>query len=341
MALLRDEEGQALPIVLMLLLLGAFFLTPALFYATTTLIGQRLGKDALVDQYSAESGVTYVMWKLLNNAYSLAPPASETITINSRSVTTTIATVPAPTYTDHRVQSASLAYAMAAGHQVWLVASNNDASDTGLYMAYDTVDAPARAVVPWTTAGATTYYFHNRPTPPVANTNVPNTDASIGMDALTMNTTAPTATTLYNYDANIDALEGRRIRNSADGTQCASKAAGNFRDRIIWRGPTLAAPDTISGPIVIRWWWGLENAGFGDHAITWWICDFDTASGVVTAPAALRNPDNIVGRINVATTTVLWLRPFDLSVTAGSRRLEARVDRMSGTQVKLKSWMVY
>ncbi len=52
------------------------------------------------------------------------------------------------------------------------------------------------------------YYLHNNPTPPVGNT--------VSQVDLPMDTSAPTATTLYNYDTNRDSDPGRRLVLTAD-----------------------------------------------------------------------------------------------------------------------------
>ncbi|MBI2831012.1 MAG: hypothetical protein HYX79_02005 [Chloroflexi bacterium] len=81
--LIYDEKGQALPIVLALLMLGGLVITPTLDFAATSLKSGRAIKTNVNGVYAAEAGVEYVLWYLKN---SLSPPASLPETTNGMSV---------------------------------------------------------------------------------------------------------------------------------------------------------------------------------------------------------------------------------------------------------------
>jgi hypothetical protein len=125
---------------------------------------------------------------------------------------------------------------------------------------------------------ATTYYLHNNPTPPTGNTNA--------QANLAMNTTAPTATTLFNYDANQDSLAGRRIATGGSGAGEADLA--QYQN---WRGPTAGAlGQSINGTVTVEFWSAMP--GF--------------AQGVAgDVRVFLRNQDSVTGiTVEIANATV-------------------------------------
>ncbi|MGH2455199.1 MAG: hypothetical protein ACRDHD_02940, partial [Candidatus Limnocylindria bacterium] len=93
---------------------------------------------------------------------------------------------------------------------------------------------------------ATTYYLHNNPTPPTGATNA---QANLGM-----NTTAPSATFLFNYDANLDAGPGRLIQRGGSGA-----GETNLARYQNWRGPTLPAITNISGTVTVEFWSAMRD----------------------------------------------------------------------------------
>jgi hypothetical protein len=83
------------------------------------------------------------------------------------------------------------------------------------------------------------YFLHNNPTPPTGNTSAVNN--------LSMTATAPTQTTLYNYDTNADSVAGRRIQKSGSGAGDATLA--HYAN---WRSAAFASARTIAGSVVLR-----------------------------------------------------------------------------------------
>lgn len=93
---------------------------------------------------------------------------------------------------------------------------------------------------------ATTYYLHNRPTPPTGNTTA--------QANLTMTSVVPTAVTLFNYDSNYNNTPGRRLVRSGTGP---TEARLNYM--INWLTPALASPHVVAGNVVLDFWSGLQG----------------------------------------------------------------------------------
>jgi hypothetical protein len=112
----------------------------------------------------------------------------------------------------------------------------------GLFADVESVPAAFATAASFT---GTIYYLHNNPTPPVANTNA--------QANLAMNATAPSATTLFNYDANFDSAPGRLIARGGSGAGEADLAKHQR-----WRGPTLPSGTNINGTVTVEFWSGIE-----------------------------------------------------------------------------------
>lgn len=111
----------------------------------------------------------------------------------------------------------------------------------------------------------TTYWLHNNPTPPSGNTNM--------QANLVMNTTAPTATTLYNYDADQDSSAGRLVLRGGSGA--GETDLSQYQN---WRGPTELLGQSINGTVTVEFWSAMRNftaATAGDVRV--FLRDFDTA----------------------------------------------------------------
>lgn len=81
--IINDERGQALPIVLALLVLGGLLVVPALSYAATTLNSGRIIEKGVNGLYAADAGVEYVLWCLKN---AISPPQQLPENINQMEV---------------------------------------------------------------------------------------------------------------------------------------------------------------------------------------------------------------------------------------------------------------
>jgi hypothetical protein len=62
--MLNGEKGQALPLVLIAIALGALVIPPFLNNTGTSLIGTRTYNEEIAAQYAADSGAEYAIWDL-------------------------------------------------------------------------------------------------------------------------------------------------------------------------------------------------------------------------------------------------------------------------------------
>jgi len=81
---MQDQKGQALPLVLVFLLVGGLTITPALDNATTSLMACRTSEENVNGFFAADAGVQYAVWCLDN---SISPPTQLSEPINGMNVT--------------------------------------------------------------------------------------------------------------------------------------------------------------------------------------------------------------------------------------------------------------
>lgn len=207
--LIKSEAGQALPIVLSLLVLGGLTITPSLNYAATSLKASQGHKEKTAEFYSADAGIEHASWRLLyesdftESMTEQNPSVEYSINENGKDVSivvTRIAGLAGDTLT------LNVDYVIPDGHQLELRIVVFE--DDHMHFAYDTDVYNAWLQMP-VAEGNPTYYLHNNPIPPVADT-----DAQAGLE---MDESDPTATTLYNYDQNYDSSPGRSIEESDGG----------------------------------------------------------------------------------------------------------------------------
>jgi len=70
---IKGESGQALPIVLVLLLLGGLLIAPSLSYASTSLNAGRIVEKNVNGLYAADAGVENALWCIKNSFPSPGP----------------------------------------------------------------------------------------------------------------------------------------------------------------------------------------------------------------------------------------------------------------------------
>lgn len=97
-------------------------------------------------------------------------------------------------------------------------------------------------------SGSWAFYLHNNPTPPTANTTAQYN--------LTMTITAPTATTLHNYDTDSANRPGRGV------TRANPPSAGltTAHQYVNWRTPVLANALTLTGSVTVDFWSATNTA---------------------------------------------------------------------------------
>ena len=81
--IIDDQKGQALPIVLALLVVGGLMITPTLNYAATSLNNGRIIEKGVNGLYAADAGVEYALWCLEN---AIPPPQQLPENINQMEV---------------------------------------------------------------------------------------------------------------------------------------------------------------------------------------------------------------------------------------------------------------
>jgi hypothetical protein len=81
--LVRGEKGQALPIVLALLVIGGLTIIPSLGYTTSNLKSSRMLGEGVRGTYAADAGVEEVLWSLIN---SMSLPTQLSDNINQMDV---------------------------------------------------------------------------------------------------------------------------------------------------------------------------------------------------------------------------------------------------------------
>ena len=131
-----------------------------------------------------------------------------------------------------------LAALLAAGLVVAAVAATVAGTQVVLARLVDAAPVTGNTFATGSWATRTTWYLHNNPTPPTANT--------VAQFNLALNVTAPTATTLYNYDTGCETRAGRSIRSNTGlvGETGACRYA-------TWRSTALAAARTLSGTATV------------------------------------------------------------------------------------------
>jgi len=83
----RKESGQALILVLILLLLGALIITPLLAFMSTGLLAGKANEESMLRLYAADAGVEDAIWKIMNDR---VPPEPYYLMVNNRDVEVTI-----------------------------------------------------------------------------------------------------------------------------------------------------------------------------------------------------------------------------------------------------------
>jgi hypothetical protein len=130
----------------------------------------------------------------------------------------------------------------------------------------------------WVTA--TTWYLHNRPTPPVGNTTA--------QFNLALDTTVPTAGTLYNYDTNCEGRAGRSInRNTGLVTEATTCRYAT------WRSAQLGAARTMTGSAVLHVFARKRTANGNNPTLRAFLRVFDPVSSTYVE----------LGTANVTVTT--------------------------------------
>lgn len=68
LSLIRTEQGRSLPAALIALAVGSLLLSPFLSFVSSRSLGTTAAAETFQEQYAADAGVEYAIWKLLNDA---------------------------------------------------------------------------------------------------------------------------------------------------------------------------------------------------------------------------------------------------------------------------------
>lgn len=79
---LSAQEGRALALTLIVLAVSCLLIPPFLAYISTNLLACRATEEGMKEQYAADAGVEYAMWKLAND-----PNFVETVRLSTNPVT--------------------------------------------------------------------------------------------------------------------------------------------------------------------------------------------------------------------------------------------------------------
>ncbi len=93
--IIKNEEGQALPIVLILLVVGGLIIAPTLNHVSTSLNAGRIVEENVRGIYAAEAGVEDALWKLKNDS----PISEDPYSLNVNQMDVEIETDDKGTYT--------------------------------------------------------------------------------------------------------------------------------------------------------------------------------------------------------------------------------------------------
>lgn len=92
----NGQSGQALPLALVALAIGAVLVAPFLTHVSASLLASRRTDAAIADQYSADAGIEWGLWRLKNDptlttssAYTEAPLQPTPAAINGDAFPTT------------------------------------------------------------------------------------------------------------------------------------------------------------------------------------------------------------------------------------------------------------
>lgn len=151
-------------------------------------------------------------------------------------------------------------------------------------------------------------WLHNRPSPPVGNTR-----AQVG---LTMDTNAPTTTTLYQYATDVSRDPGRVVRRSSDSGATSPDRVANW----------LTAPFTAARPIAGTATVSLAAQPLGkrtDGAVLVVLRDVDAAGVARTIGSVLYR--SAAWPTNKTFTTLTLGVPIAPTELAAGHRLELRI----------------
>jgi len=158
----------------------------------------------------------------------------------------------------------------------------------------------------FTTVAAFGQYLHNNPTPPSADTT--------SQVDLPFDQAAPTATTLYNYDTNRDALAGLLIAKGATGA--GEIEATKYQN---WRSSPLGSAMTINGTVNVVLWSAMKEFATGiQGSVTVFLRDYNGSTYTEICNGTLTEANWQAGATSWVQKTVSFSCP-SYTIAAGNR----------------------
>ncbi len=181
----------------------------------------------------------------------------------------------------------------------------------------DTTAVASTTFATGTWSVTTTWYLHNNPTPPTANTTA--------QFNLPLNAAAPSAAVLRNYDTNCDSRAGRSITRGAglvgEATTC------NYAT---WRSAVLASARTLNGTATLAVWARKTSTGGTNPTLRAFLRVFDPGTSTYTELGA-------ANATVAAASNQAWVE-LDLAWSLSSvpvpagRRIEVKLVATGGTR---------
>jgi len=317
------QKGFALVLVLIVLVLGTLIVIPMLSYMNSAFRSEQASKARLINEYSAEAAIDWAIYQLLHTSNVDATTSDPIWTgyadINGQTIPVILSLVPLGEFIDEALPGVDVDYTIPTGHQMEfkiIVPTDTDPrASFAVWFAYDTALFPAQVYIP-TPSGTDSWYWHNNPTPPVGDTGIQH--------PLPLDTTVPTADTLYNYDIpGGDNDPGRII--SVGGVDADELGAKKMQE---WITDPLAEDLVIDGKVGLLYWWGMKNFTYEKHAVArFFLRDYDPGTDTYTEIAQITHVQQN------------WARTYDFSSTIGDATISGRV-RLFSDRVEILSWEV-
>ena len=190
-----------------------------------------------------------------------------------------------------------------------------NASTQEMWVAYDTLDYSAKVNFDYDNPTPTTfYYLHNDPTPPTAHT-----DRSTG--DLLIDSTAPTATTLFNYDDSLNSSNEPGLGINQTAQALSETDTAKFQ---VWRTGALGSNLLLSGDVIMDIWSATKNYhGNKAGAITMYLRDYNGSSWTEIGNASAYGADWQGGSSTFVKNSILMVE-VNYTISAGNE-LEVRL----------------
>jgi hypothetical protein len=178
------------------------------------------------------------------------------------------------------------------------------------------------------TWGGPRYYLHNNPTPPTRNTRA--------QFYTTMNSTQPTAATLYNYDTDCSTNSaGRDLQPSSNGIyEVGVCYVAN------WVAPTQTSALTINGQVTMSVWSATRNFVTGTPGnLIGVLIDYDVSANVAYLVTSVNlTQSNWQGGSNTWVQKTLTFPSVNRTFAVG-HQLEVRL--IASTDAPQDMWVAY